>query len=94
MSGFYSSENNSLHKKRLEQLKFENKRTSSDSDNKELIDKITAPVVTHILPKMKSRDLTQLEKDLQMAQWDKYFTPVTFTAMDVLLKTLVILPII
>lgn len=88
MSGFYSAENSSLHKKRLEQLKFENKRTSSDSDNKEFIDKITAPVVTHILPKMKSRDLTQLEKDLQMAQWDKYFTPVTFTAMDVLLKIL------
>lgn len=88
MSGFYSTENSSLHKKRLEQLKFENKRTSSDSENKELIDKITAPVVTHILPKMKSKDLTQLEKDLQMAQWDKYFTPVTFTAMDVLLKIL------
>lgn len=88
MSGFYSSENNSLHKKRLEQLKFENKRTSSDSDNKELIDKITAPVITHILPKMKATDLTQLEKDLQMAQWDNYFTPVTFRAMDVLLKIL------
>lgn len=88
MSGFYSTENSSLHKKRLEQLKFENKRTSSDSENKELIDKITAPVVTHILPKMKSKDLTQLEKDLQMAQWDKYFTPVTFTAMDILLKIL------
>lgn len=88
MSSFYSSENNSLHKKRLEQLKFENKRTSSDSDNKELIDKITAPVITHILPKMKATDLTQLEKDLQMAQWDKYFTPVTFRAMDVLLKIL------
>lgn len=88
MSIFSSTENNSLHKKRLEQLKFENKRTSSDSNNKELIDKITAPVVTHILPRMKPKDLTQLEKDLQMAQWDNYFTPVTFRAMDVLLKIL------
>lgn len=88
MSLFSSTANSSLHKKRLEQLKFENKRTSSDSKNKELIDKITAPVVTHILPKMKVTDLSQLEKDLQMAQWDKFFTPVTFTAMDILLKIL------
>lgn len=88
MSSFNPANNTKLHKKRLEQLKFENKRTSSDGDNKEFIDKLTAPVVTHILPKMKSTDLSQLEKDLRMAEWDKFFTPVTFRAMDILLKML------
>ena len=87
ISSFLSVDSLSVHKKRLKQLEFNNKRTSS-GDSKEFIDKITAPVVTHILPKIKTGDLSQLEKDLQMSQWDKFFTPTTFVAMDVLLKIL------
>lgn len=91
LSSIYSIDVTNIHKKRLKQLEFNNKRTSSDEGNKEiieLIDKVTSPVITYILPKLKQGDLTQLEKDLEMSQWNKYFTPITFTAMDVLLKIL------
>lgn len=93
ISVMFSIDNSSLHKKRLKQLKFNNKRTSSDGNSqKELIDKITNPVATHVLPKLGNvGDMTKLEKDLEMAQWDKIFTPITFVSFDLMLKALGIL---
>jgi len=86
----FSMDNQSLHKKRLKQLQFNTKRTSSDDmSSKELIDKITNPVATHLLPKFKDLgDMSQLERDLEMSQWNKNFTPTTFMAMDITLKIL------
>lgn len=86
----FSVDNHSLHKKRLKQLQFNNKRTSSDDmSSKEFIDKFTSPVATHILPRFKNLgDMTKLEKGLEMSQWNKYFTTTTFMAMDITLKIL------
>lgn len=86
---FFSKGNEALHKKRLKQLQFNQKRTSSDDSTKEFINKFTSPVITHVMPKLKrNTDTTQLERDLEMAQWNKMFTPVTFIAMDITLKIL------
>ena len=86
----FSVDNHSLHKKRLKQLQFNNKRTSSDDmSSKEFIDKFTSPVVTHVLPRFKNLgDMSKLERGLEMSQWNKYFTPTTFMAMDITLKIL------
>ena len=79
----FSMGNESLHRKRLNSLKFTTKRTSSDADSqREFINKMTNPVATHLLPKViKYEDMSQLERDLEMSQWNKMFTPVTFVAM-------------
>lgn len=85
----FSNSNDSLHKKRLKQLQFNKKRTSSEEDvTKDLINKFTSPVASKIIPKMdfSNEKLTQLGKDLEMGQWNKIFTPLTFNAMDITLK--------
>ena len=86
----FSVDNQSLHKKRLKQLQFNNKRTSSDDmSSKEFIDKFTNPVATHILPRFKSLgDMSAIERGLEMSQWNKLFNPTTFVAMDLTLKIL------
>lgn len=87
MSLIFSTSNESLHKKRLKQLQTNSKRTSAESNQKEMIAKFTNPVATHIIPKLKLKtDVSQLEKDLEMSQWNQYYTPVTFIAMDITLK--------
>lgn len=90
---FFSVSDESLHKKRLKQLQFNKKRTSLTEDKaKVFIDKFTNPVATKIIPKLNINDdsLTQLEKDLEMGQWNKFFTPLTFNAMNVTLKILAV----
>lgn len=84
----FSVDNHSLHKKRLKQLQFNNKRTSSDDrSTKEFIDKFTSPVANHVLPKITNLgDMSKLERGLEMSQWNKMFTPTTFVAMDLTLK--------
>lgn len=86
----FSVDNHSLHKKRLKQLQFNNKRTSSDDmSSKEFIDKFTSPVANHVLPRFKNLgDMSKLERGLEMSQWNKHFTPTTFMAMDITLKIL------
>lgn len=86
----FSVDNHSLHKKRLKQLQFNNKRTSSDDmSSKEFIDKFTSPVANHVLPRFKNLgDMSKLERGLEMSQWNKYFNTTTFMAMDITLKIL------
>ncbi|CCL32213.1 TPA: hypothetical protein ACSVPQ_002740 [Clostridioides difficile] len=88
----FHQEDESLHKKRLKQLQKTEKRKSEQEKNKEFIEKITTPVSTYILPKIdKKKDLTQLEKDLKMCNWDKYFTPATFISLDITMKILAVI---
>ena len=89
LAAIFSMENNSLHKKRLKQLQFTNKRTSSnDKSTLELINTLTKPAMNYLIPKMNLNNMSQLEKDLESSQWNKYFTPVTFIAMDITLKAI------
>lgn len=80
----FSLENYNVHKKRLKQLQFNNKKT--DMDMGELVDKVTKPVIRHILPKLKPKNLDQLDRDLKMAKWDKYFSPIQYRALSLTLK--------
>lgn len=84
---FFSKDGESSHKKRLNQLKFNQKRTSSDDSTREFINKFTNPVAKHVVPRLNlDVDSSQLQKDLIMAQWENVFTPETFIAMEYSLK--------
>ena len=80
----FSLENYNVHKKRLKQLQFNNKK--EEADMSEIIDKVTQPAIRYILPKLKPKNLEQLERDLKMAKWDKHFTPVQYRALSITLK--------
>lgn len=80
----FALENYNVHKKRLKQLQFSKKK--EEADMSELIDKVTQPAIRYILPKLKPKNLDQLEKDLKMAKWDKHFTPIQFRALSITLK--------
>lgn len=80
----FSLENYNVHKKRLKQLQFDNKK--EEADMSELIDKVTKPVIRHVLPKLKPKNLEQLERDLKMAKWDKHFSAIQFRALSITLK--------
>jgi Flp pilus assembly protein TadB len=82
----FSMENYNVHRKRLKQLQFKSKKEEADMG--ELIDKVTKPVILHVLPKLKPRNLEQLERDLKMAKWDKHFSPVQYRALSLTLKVL------
>lgn len=85
----FALENYNVHKKRLKQLQFSKKK--EEVDMSELIDKVTQPAIRYILPKLKPKNLDQLEKDLKMAKWDKHFTPIQYRALSITLKILGVL---
>lgn len=86
----FSMENYKLHKKRLKQLQFD-KNKSNDEEINELIDKITQPVIKTIIPKLKIKNINEIERDLKMAQWDKKMDTFQYIALNIITKTLGIL---
>lgn len=82
----FSLENYNIHRKRLKQLRFQKKK--EDADLSELIDTVTKPVIHHVFSRFKPKRLEELETDLKMAKWDKYFTPIQYRALNVLLKAI------
>lgn len=84
----FSMENYKLHRKRLKQLSFEGKK-SNEAEIKELIDKVTQPVIKSILPKLNLKvDLKKIEKDLRMAEWQDKMTPKQYLALSLITKVL------
>lgn len=87
--GVYDIEN---HNNRLKQLNFTSERLKKDSKKEEdikqtraLIEKITAPIIRHVMPNISYRkDLSELERNLHFAGADKYFTPMQYTALILL----------
>lgn len=82
----FSMENYNIHKKRLKQLQFNNRKEEMEVN--ELIDKVTKPVISHIIPRLKPKDLSGIDRQLRMAKWHKTFTPIQFRAFSLLLKAL------
>ncbi len=82
---FFAMGNYNIHKKRLKQLEFNKKK---GKDVAEVIDDVTKPVITHIFSRFKPKNLDQLEIDLKMARWNKYFTPLQYRALSLCLKAL------
>lgn len=81
----FSMENYSIHRKRMKQLNFEKKDDASIND---LVDTVTKPIIQHVFTRFKPRNLEELERNLRMAKWDKYFTPIQYRALNLILKTL------
>ncbi|AJD93464.1 hypothetical protein JMA_41470 (plasmid) [Jeotgalibacillus malaysiensis] len=84
----FSMDNYKNHQKRMRQLQFTEDGKRVNDDTKEAIDKITSPVIKHILPRFRMKDRETLEKELRMAGWDVYYTPEQFMAMNVITKLL------
>ena len=80
----FSMENYSIHKKRMKQLRFEQKK--NDMEMQELIEKVTEPVIKHVFTRFKPKKLDDLEPMLRLAKWDKIFTPIQYRALNLLLK--------
>jgi Flp pilus assembly protein TadB len=79
-----------LDKKRGSQLKFDEKRTSSqDMTMDGLVDTVTGPVKKYVMPKVTVDETRteKLEKDIQLADW-KGFDAYTFQSLDLTLKIL------
>lgn len=83
----FAMDNYNIHKKRLKQLQFNNKKAVSEEEQtKDLIGKVTTPVIRYLFPKIKLRNTEQLKKDLEISKWDKYYTPIQFRAMQITLS--------
>lgn len=82
----FSLENYNIHRKRLKQLKFDKQK--EETDVAELIDTVTKPIIRHVFSRFKPKDLGELEAELRMAKWDKYFTPIQYRALNLLLKAI------
>ncbi|MEK4787579.1 MULTISPECIES: hypothetical protein [Bacillus] len=91
----FLNENHSTHKKRLKQLQFNNKEElTNDEQTRAFIDKVTRPVLKYVVPKMKVRDSQELEKDLKLTKWDKYFNASQYIAMNITLKIIGVVALI
>ena len=90
-----SLENYSIHKKRLKQLEFNDKtKKSNQVDTKDIVDKITNPIMEYIFPKLKFKnreeDLRDIKKKLELAGWTDTFTPMKFKAFVFFTKSLAV----
>ena len=88
LSSIFNVGNYKLQKKRLRQLEFKNE---IDGNENELINKLTKPVISHVLPKIKIKNFEEIEKDLKFVGWNKKFTAQQFIAIKVITKALAVL---
>lgn len=77
---FFKLENHKLNKERLRQLNFEDNK-DNDEEIKELIDKITQPIVQNVFPRINIGDLEGMRRDLKLIGWDTKFTPIQYLAL-------------
>lgn len=85
----FSKTDESLYKKRMSQLKTNGKTKVSDEERaRQLIEKITSPIAKKIIPNLeyKEEKESKLTKELEITKWNKYYTPITFRAMNLTLK--------
>lgn len=84
----FNMENDDIHRKRLRELNFEGTRIgqSEDDETKAFLNKVTAPIVSYLLPKIKYRDNDELGRALKFTGWDKLMNVPQFRALDIILK--------
>lgn len=82
----FSMDSQRQHQKRMRQLQFTEEGRKNSDGTAEMIDSMTAPIIKHLLPRMRMRDKEQLKKDLKIAGWDENFTPDQYIAMNLILK--------
>lgn len=85
----FSINNMSNHKKRMKQLRFDKNSSLSEEDStKDFIDKVTKPVIKHILPHLMMTDLDLVDRKLRLAKWNRFFTAIQYRALIILLRIL------
>lgn len=87
--GVYDVENHNNRLKQLnatsERLKKEAKKENDIEETKELIRKVTAPIIRHVMPNISyNKDFSELERNLKFAGADKYFNATQYTALILL----------
>lgn len=81
----FHMDNYKVHKKRLKQLKF-NHAEKSESEIGDMVDKLTQPVISNILPLLNIKDMNAIEKQLRMSQWNKHINGKQLVALKVITK--------
>lgn len=84
----FSMESYSIHKKRLKQLRFD-KKDNNDLDG--ILKKITDPIIVYVLPKFKIKNISAINKDLKVANWDKHINAQQFIALKIISKAISLL---
>ena len=85
----FSMQNHGTHKERMKQLRRDGEEEDdSDDTTAKVVDIVTKPIISYLLPKIKPSAYEELERDLKFAGWDLYFTPHQFRATNLLLKVL------
>lgn len=78
-----------MQKKRNEQLDTQNKKKikneDSDEQLKQVINKITSPIIDGVLTKKTPKNLNKFQRRLKSAGWDKFFTPMQWIAFSMIL---------
>lgn len=91
--GIYDIENHHNRLKQLnstdERLKKDAKKENDVEEMKALINKITAPIIRHVMPNVSNnKDFSELERNLKFAGADKYVNAVQYTALILLGRAL------
>lgn len=82
-SWIFGLDNYKMHKKRMRQLNFANKK---DDEISSFIERISAPADKWLSPRLIIKDRDEVAKQLQFTGWDKYFSPEAYMSFDLTLK--------
>lgn len=92
LQAIFRTENESLHKKRLRALDFNNNRIgqTKDSDLKGFLEKTTSPLTGILSPKLSPKKLKDLERDLAYVGWDKVMHAQEFRVLQLIMAAIAI----
>ena len=72
---------------RMHQLNaLDHKVLDNDAQTRQLIDAISDPAIKYLFPRMKLKDNWEMNRDLKLLGWDKYFTAEKYKGMNLTLK--------
>lgn len=80
----FSMNKDKLHEKRIKQLDFNHDK--ADVTEADLINRVTAPIIKYVFPKLKPRSMHELEQDLKFINWDEKINAQQFVALNYILK--------
>lgn len=81
----------SMQKKRNSQLETQSKKKikeDSDEQLKQIINKVTTPVIDKLLSNKTHKNISILERKLKAAGWDNFFTPLQWKAFSIILAAI------
>lgn len=89
-----SSNESRKQKTRNQQLEMQSKKKVKEDDNDEqirqVLHKVTEPIIDNVIGGRKIKNPKLLERKLHIAGWDKYFTPIQWKAFELLLRVLAV----